>query len=97
MNTNPLKDSIIKILKDYRTNKTTLLATELTDLILQEVREVLPKIEDAYTNANKHYTCDYDELDSGQQTEHEGITWGYQDCVKEINTILGPEQKRVKL
>lgn len=56
--------------------------------LIKEIFDELPQMRDSTKNANKHYTCDYEELNGEYQHEWEGINWGWQDCVRKILKII---------
>ena len=80
--------NILHYLLDYRSGDTEDDAALLTHKILQEVKSALPQMSESDTNSDKHYTVKYDDLSNIEQHEHEGIMWGWQDCITKINEIL---------
>lgn len=83
-----LEDKITEYLKNYRERKTTLTSREIAQLILRDVKNVLPKMNEAEKNANSHFTIDYGDMTTSNQHEHEGLMSGWQDCIEQIEKAL---------
>lgn len=81
-----MKNKIEEYLNLHKAGKLT--SEQFTIKIISEFRRKLPKMREAIPNANKHFTTDYDNLPYDYQHEHEGLMWGWQDCVEKINKIL---------
>lgn len=64
-------------------------AENLLGKILGKVRvDAIPLMVDASANADNHFTVPHDELDGRSENEWEGISWGWQDCIRKISECL---------
>lgn len=65
------------------------MAEQLLGKIMGMVRiDTIPLMCDASGNADTHFTVEKDELDDQYSSEWEGISWGWQDCIRKISDCL---------
>jgi hypothetical protein len=50
--------------------------------------DAIPLMIDASDNANTHFEVPYDQLDNQYSSEWEGISWGWQDCIRKLSECL---------